>query len=527
VGTPPRARWACISSLSRPRLLYKPMSQIARKTTPAGTMLQLIRCACPGSTALLYLAAAPSLWRLGVHLGHLFRALMYVAKVPLWVPPLQLWHLTVTVLRVAWRRLCGNPRSHRWSFLVEVFVDAMRPQEAFARNWDTCMDPIIQAMTRLDYVGEVLARACHPRVRIEHVTQGCPRPVTWVWFDAPGGKPAAAEGQGDQELVMLYLHGGGYIAFTGRSHLEYVARVVKELQASQQLRVRACIVDIRRAPEHPWPAPLQDAVTCFDWLQAGAGYPASRIVLKGDSAGGGLCLCLLLALRDAGKPMPRCTVVISPFTDLARSMEQYPEAPQTDFIPAYAPLASTRLYVEQGQDPRHPLISPKYGELHALPPVLIQAGEGKLLARDSIEYAHRLKLYGGTVRLEMYPDMPHVFPTLAVLGLEDAYTAIARQAPFVASVLNGTLPEAPDNKLEPRLRVPRRDKRTQSFEDVRSSAGRASSMPSATSSPALCPALLTFDGLRNSNKVTWPCSPGSTASATKFRGALTPGGQVR
>jgi len=428
---------------------------------------------------LLYLATAHGLWRFAVHLRFVLQALRHLAKVPFWAPPLFLWHLALAFVRVAWRRLRGAPRSKRWNFLVEFFVDSVRPRQSFTRNWHSCIEPALQTITHLDYVGQVVACLCHPKVHMEFVTQGCPRPVTWVWFKDKCGVRAPEQ----QGLVVLYLHGGGYIWFTGRSHLEYVARIVKNLE-TPKLPVKACLLDYRRVA---WPAPLEDAVACYDWLRQGCGVPAERIVLAGDSAGGGLCLCLLLALRDAGKALPMCATVISPFTDLARTEEQYPEDDllDKDFLPVSAPLACLVRYVQCGANPRNPLISPKYGQLHALPPVLIQAGESELLAKDSVDYAKRLEAYGGTVQLEMYPDMPHVFPMLAPLGLEDAQVAIARQAHFITGLLPGNERGAGGSGRKRRVQVLVRDKRTQSFEDLRGEARSAHRMSSCTSSPVL------------------------------------------
>lgn len=456
---------------------------------PAGAKQSLARTAVKGiarratlGNALLYLAAAHGTWHIASHFRQIAHALGCISRVPLWAPPLFFWHLTLVFLKVLWRRLRGNPTSPRWSFLVELFIDGVRPRAAFRDNWQACIDPFMAAATRLDYSCELLARICHPSVKFEHVTQGCPRPLVWVWFDPPAG--AKLEGP---ELVILYLHGGGYWAFTGRSHLEYVARLVSGMQA-HKLRVKACVVDTRRAPEHPWPAPVEDAVACYEWLLRGCGYDASRIVVAGDSAGGGLSLCLLMALRDADTPRPLCAMVVSPLTDLTRTEEQYPgvECLDKDFLPAAAAVVSAKYYT-QGEDPRHPLISPKFGRLHALPPVLIQAGESELLARDSREYALRLEVYGGSVQLEMYPDMPHIFPMLAPLGLEDARTAIHRQARFVARVLAGGNEEEHTSRRKPQIRVLVHNRRNHSFEDLKDAGG--SGIGAGMTSPASMPVL--------------------------------------
>jgi len=396
----------------------------------------------------------------------------------IWAAPLQALHLTSALTRVLFRRVAGSPRSARWSLFVELFVEAVRPRQTFLTNWESCIAPCLQMLTLLDYHGETMARLCHPRVQMEWHTAACPRPMTWVWFPeaekaeqrgmdsaVSGSEADGSPSAGPEDVIVLFLHGGGYWAFTGKSHLEYVARLVREMGHALPCRVKACVVDTRRAPEHPWPAPIEDALACYDWLQAGCGYSPSQIILAGDSAGGGLCLCVLLALRDAGKELPLCAMVVSPLTDLSRTSEQYKtQAELNDFLPAEAALKSS-VYYAKGEDARHPLISPKYGRLHALPPVLVQAGEGELLERDAVEYARRLEAYGGSVKLEMYPEMPHIFPMLACLGLEDGQTAIRRQAKFARRVLAGQVNPSFRGGGR-RLRVLVHNGRTHSFEDV-------------------------------------------------------------
>merc|ERR1712232_457819 len=255
------------------------------------------------------------------------------------------------------------------------------------------------------------------------------------------------------------------------------SRLVKIVSSTIQPRVKACMVDTRRAPVHPWPAPLEDAMASYRWLRK-VGYSASQIVLAGDSAGGGLCLCLLIALRDAMEDLPLCAMVVSPFTDLARTEDQYSKQleTKTDFIPPIAIARATQYYT-QGLDPKHPLKSPKYGELHALPPVLIQAGENETLARDSIEFAQRLLVYGGQVQLEMYPDMPHIFPMFAALGLNDAHTAIQRQAKFLRKMVKREQPKSC-------LSILKHDRRTRSF-DLMPSTFEQSKKPVHASTPSL------------------------------------------
>jgi len=419
---------------------------------------------------------------LSVHAMRVLRALAFLV----WnVPPkflaLQCCHMVQAAMWVTARRITGRKRSHRWNILMEVFVEATRPCNACLQNFDQCITPLCQTLTLLDcYVPQVV-RFVHPRVKMESVTQGCPRPMTWVWLD---DKTTVGK-----ELVILFLHGGGHFMFTGRSHLELIARMVKTY-ASFKLPVRACVVDTRRAPEHPWPAPLDDGIASYDWLQ-NVGYTADQIVIAGDSAGGGLCLSLLQALRDTQRPMPLCSMVVSPMTDFTAGEKQHEKrerntALQKDFLPANSSSICAKYYCA-GVDPKHHLVSAKYGELHSLPPVLIQAGESETLARDSVEFAQRMEAYGSTVQLEMYPDMPHVFVMFALLGLEDAQLAVERQAKFLKAVVTGGF----ENRARRRLQVLVHDKRTRSFEhlpDIASSPssnGRAHAMVSIASSPML------------------------------------------
>mmetsp|Transcript_21957 Transcript_21957/g.50144 ORF Transcript_21957/g.50144 Transcript_21957/m.50144 type:complete len:483 (-) Transcript_21957:130-1578(-) len=421
--------------------------------------------------AFLLLALGHGATDLSVHLLRVVSVLVgLLTAVPIWAPPLQLWHLLWTFVRVVGKRVTGCGHRTRWSFLAELFIEGTRPMPIFTRHFHSCILPTMQSLTLLDRYGENLASALHPRAHFEYVTQGCPRPMTWVWYSRErAAKPV-------KQMVLLFLHGGGYWCFTGRSHLEYVARLVKALNGQGNVDVRACVIDLRRAPEHPWPAPLEDAVSCYEWLQRGAGFQPSQIIVAGDSAGGGLALCLLLALRDSLKTLPLCALLISPLTDLARAKEQYPEQLQTDFLPLEAIEVSMKFYTPEGEDPRNPLISPKYGALHSLSlcPILIQAGENELLARDSIDFARRLEAYGGVVQLELYPEMPHIFPMLALLGLADAHAAIARQAEFTAEVSQGQ-----ESLRGKKVKVLVHDKRARSFETLPATGGsreRRSSM---------------------------------------------------
>ena len=168
--------------------------------------------------------------------------------------------------------------------------------------------------------GEQFARACHPRLQLEHVTQGCPRPMTWVWFDSNStqkkrggaskqGQDAAGATQ-SHELVLYFLHGGGYWLFTGKSHIEYVARLVK-VMGSQGISIKACVIDHRRAPEHPWPVPI---------LAPSLRQPLSNTLLRClDMKGMKFEIGYLQSLFFHGQLVIACVVSSSAFRMISRN----------------------------------------------------------------------------------------------------------------------------------------------------------------------------------------------------------------
>jgi monoterpene epsilon-lactone hydrolase len=229
------------------------------------------------------------------------------------------------------------------------------------------------------------------------------------------------------DYCILYFHGGGY-AF-GSEPL--VRDFTWRLGAACGLGV--LYFDYRLAPEHPFPAAVEDAATVYRWLAKR--MDPSRIVFVGDSAGGGLVLATLHKMRDEGHEMPRAAVAISPWTDLAltgRSLHTNAKAdPMMDVrnLPAYA------AHYLGGADPRHPYASPLYGNPSGLPPVLIQVGSDEILRDDAVRMAERLRDAGGDVKLEEWPRMPHVWHHYARIIPEGRH-AIERIGAFVRAQLN-------------------------------------------------------------------------------------------
>ena len=250
-----------------------------------------------------------------------------------------------------------------------------------------------------------------PDVTCEPVSAGG---VPSEWVSAPGAEPGR---------VVMYLHGGGYTLCSINTHREMIARIARASAA------RALAVEYRLAPEHPFPAAIEDATAAYRWLIAQGTDPAC-LVIAGDSAGGGLTVATLLALRDAGDPLPAAAVCISPWTDMEGSGDSMrtkaDEDPmvQPELLP---PMAAAYL---GGAEPRNPLASPIYADLRGLPPLLIQVGRAEVLLDDSTRLAERATGAGVEAELEVWDGMFHVWHTFAII-LPEAQQAIDRIGEFV------------------------------------------------------------------------------------------------
>ncbi len=212
---------------------------------------------------------------------------------------------------------------------------------------------------------------------------------------APGGAP-----------VVLYLHGGGYVFGSTRTHAAIVARI------ALAARARVLTPNYRLAPEHPFPAAVEDAIAVYEWLLA-AGVPASRIVVAGDSAGGGLTMSLLLRLREAKRPLPAGAVLVCPWVDhTAEGGSAVTNAP-FDYATIEMADAWREAYLPDGHDLRDPIVSPVYADLAGLPPLLVQVGAAELLCDQVRALAARAEDHGVDVKLQVAPDMIHVWHSFA------------------------------------------------------------------------------------------------------------------
>lgn len=210
--------------------------------------------------------------------------------------------------------------------------------------------------------------------------------------------------------VLLYFHGGAFIFCSLDSHRAMVARLALAGET------RALSVDYRLAPEHPFPAALEDCLAAYRFLVQ-SGISPRRIVVAGDSAGGNLALALLLALRRDGDPLPAAAVGLSPATDLTWSGESFRTRAQFDPIfpeGASSPLSSQIEADYIGlADPRNPLISPLFGDWRGMPPILLHVGEDEVLLDDSTRLADRMRAAGGEAVVVIWPGMWHVFQAFA------------------------------------------------------------------------------------------------------------------
>jgi len=254
-----------------------------------------------------------------------------------------------------------------------------------------------------------------PDTRVEWTRSGG---VPCAWVETPGSVA---------DRVLLLCHGGAFIAAGGDGYLFYAEMLARACAS------RVLLVDYRLAPEHRFPAALDDCVAAYRGAVE-AGLAPDRVAFVGDSCGGGLVLASLLRLREQSLPMPACAVTLGGWFDLEAEGEsaRHPLALDPyacrDFV-----RARGRDYVGPGGDLRDPLVSPVHADLAGLPPLLLQVGQVDLTRDDALRVAASAGRAGVDVTLEIHPDMIHGFQGLAVAGIPEAAAALRRVGDFVAS----------------------------------------------------------------------------------------------
>ncbi|MCH8987373.1 MAG: alpha/beta hydrolase [Chloroflexi bacterium] len=237
-------------------------------------------------------------------------------------------------------------------------------------------------------------------------------PAEWI------SAPESQDGR-----VVLYLHGGGYLFGSARTHRVMLAHLARAAKA------RVLALDYRLAPEIPFPAPVEDSVSAYRWLLS-QGIAPEKMVIGGDSAGGGLTIAALVALRHVGEPMPAAGVCISPWADMEATGQSYTTNAEADpSVSKENILKIAEVYMD-GKDPKAPLASPIHADLTGLPPLLLQVGGIEVLLDDSTMLKSRAKEAGVPVEMEVWDDMPHVWHHFAPI-LPEARKAIARIGEFV------------------------------------------------------------------------------------------------
>lgn len=265
-------------------------------------------------------------------------------------------------------------------------------------------DSLTVAERRAQYERAEKAFPTPPEVKVERVSAPV-APAEWL------RPPGALAGR-----VVLYLHGGGYVIGSPRSHRHLAAAIAAAGQAS------ALLLDYRLAPEHPYPAAVDDATAAYRWL-LDQGIAPGHIVIGGDSAGGGLTVATLLALRDARLPLPAGGVCISPWVDLTCSGGSYRTRAAVDPIVTRTGVEEMARAYLGSSAARTPLASPLFADLRGLPPLLIHVGSDEVLLDDAVQLADRARSAGVDATLEVWDRMIHVWHWFLPM-LDEAQAAV-------------------------------------------------------------------------------------------------------
>jgi epsilon-lactone hydrolase len=290
---------------------------------------------------------------------------------------------------------------------MQDLIDAFRDQRQAAAG----QAPPTMAERRATFAPAGRLHPVPDDVLVTEVTAGG---VPAHWLAAPGADPGR---------VLLFLHGGGYELGSLRSDGELAARL------GRAGGMRVLLPEYRLAPEHPFPAAIDDVVAAWRWLAADQRLSARSIAVAGDSAGGGLAVALLVAARDAGEALPAAAVLMSPTVDLTSSGASMTERADQDPVSTPAMLRQFAADYLAGADPRTPLASPLFASLAGLPPLLVQAGTADVLLSDSERLAAAAGQAGVDVTLEISEGLPHVYQIL--LGTPEAAAATEQIGRFL------------------------------------------------------------------------------------------------
>jgi acetyl esterase/lipase len=257
-----------------------------------------------------------------------------------------------------------------------------------------------------------------PDINVERVSVAIGVSAEWTWTEAA-----------DPARVVLYLHGGGYVFGSILSHRHLVAEIGRTSGS------RTLAIDYRLSPENPFPAAVDDALASYRFLLE-EGFEPRHIAFAGDSAGGGLVVSTLVAIKEAGLPQPACGWVISPWVDMEASGETFVSRADADPMVKREIIVNFAQAYLNGADPRSPFASPIYADLRGIAPLLIHVGASEVLLDDSLKLARTAGAADVSVRLEIWPEMVHIWHAFhRILG--DGRKAVQAGAKFLREAMDG------------------------------------------------------------------------------------------
>lgn len=269
------------------------------------------------------------------------------------------------------------------------------------------------ALRLRDQLEQLASAVPTPRNAEVRQARGAPLPTEWVISE-----------RAEHERVVLHLHGGAYLMGSARTHRGMAAVL------SRVARARVAVPDYRLAPEHRFPAALDDAVAAYRWLVDDQRVDPDRIAVTGDSAGGGLAISLLVRLREEGAPLPACYVGMSPWTDLAGTGDSMTAMNGADpWLRAELVLPAARGYTGPDVDLDHPLVSPLYADLHGLPPMLVHSGTEEILFDDGRRLVERARAADVDASFAAFDGLWHVFQ--AFPGLPETRRSLREIGAFI------------------------------------------------------------------------------------------------
>lgn len=252
-----------------------------------------------------------------------------------------------------------------------------------------------------------------------------PNDVTVKKIGVDGVRADLIDVESARSGIILYLHGGAYAVGSANVHREFLARLAKACQT------QVLAIDYRLAPEHPFPAALQDSLTAYHWLIS-RGYDPSNIAIAGDSAGGGLAVATLIALRESNAPLPACAVCISPWLNLSSTCEKANNNNDPILNPEILGVFSR--YYAGHTDAANPLISPLFANLEGLPPMLIHMGTNEILFDAITQFYEKACQANVDIELVCWPGLFHVFQIIPIIP--EAKLSLEKIARFIRNTID-------------------------------------------------------------------------------------------